>query len=43
MISRAGDPGIIMQLSENDLASPELRPYLGRYMRGHPLPHGEVP
>ena len=26
--------GIIMQPSENDLASPEIRPYLDRYMRG---------
>jgi aromatic ring hydroxylase len=26
--------GLIMQPSENDLASPELRPYLERYMRG---------
>jgi len=26
--------GIIMQPSENDLASPELRPYLDKYMRG---------
>ena len=26
--------GLIMQPSENDLASPELRPYLDRYMRG---------
>jgi 4-hydroxyphenylacetate 3-monooxygenase/anthranilate 3-monooxygenase (FAD)/4-hydroxyphenylacetate 3-monooxygenase len=26
--------GIIMQPSENDLANPELRPYLDRYMRG---------
>jgi len=26
--------GIIMQPSENDLASPEVRPYLDRYMRG---------
>jgi 4-hydroxyphenylacetate 3-monooxygenase len=26
--------GIIMQPSEEDLASPELRPYLDRYMRG---------
>ena len=25
---------MIMQPSENDLASPELRPYLERYMRG---------
>ncbi len=26
--------GLIMQPSENDLANPELRPYLERYMRG---------
>ena len=26
--------GIIMQPSENDLASPTIRPYLDRYMRG---------
>ena len=26
--------GLIMQPSENDLANPELRPYLDRYMRG---------
>ncbi len=26
--------GLIMQPSENDLASPELRPYLDRYLRG---------
>src|SRR5579884_4123538 len=26
--------GIIMQPSENDLASPQIRPYLDRYMRG---------
>jgi aromatic ring hydroxylase len=26
--------GLIMQPSENDLASPALRPYLERYMRG---------
>ncbi len=26
--------GMIMQPSENDLANPELRPYLDRYMRG---------
>lgn len=26
--------GIVMQPSENDLASPELRPYLERFMRG---------
>ena len=26
--------GILMQPSENDLASPELRPYLDQYMRG---------
>ena len=26
--------GILMQPSENDLASPELRPYLEKYMRG---------
>jgi 4-hydroxyphenylacetate 3-monooxygenase oxygenase component len=26
--------GIIMQPSENDLASPDIRPYLDRYMRG---------
>lgn len=26
--------GMIMQPSENDLASPELRPYLDKYMRG---------
>jgi aromatic ring hydroxylase len=26
--------GLIMQPSENDLASPELRPYLEKYMRG---------
>jgi aromatic ring hydroxylase len=26
--------GIVMQPSENDLASPELRPYLDRFMRG---------
>jgi aromatic ring hydroxylase len=26
--------GLIMQPSENDLASPEPRPYLDRYMRG---------
>ncbi len=26
--------GLIMQPSENDLASPELRPYIDRYMRG---------
>src|SRR5665213_4393370 len=26
--------GIIMQPSENDLASPDIRPYLDKYMRG---------
>jgi aromatic ring hydroxylase len=26
--------GLIMQPSENDLANPELRPYLDKYMRG---------
>ena len=26
--------GIIMQPSENDLANPEIRPYLDKYMRG---------
>lgn len=26
--------GLIMQPSESDLANPELRPYLDRYMRG---------
>jgi 4-hydroxyphenylacetate 3-monooxygenase len=30
-----GASGLIMQPSEADLANPELRPYLDRYMRGH--------
>jgi len=30
-----GASGLIMQPSEADLAHPELRPYLDRYMHGH--------
>lgn len=32
-----GQSGVLMQPTENDLASPELRPYLDRYMGGHEI------
>ncbi len=34
LLREVSGSGLIMQPSENDLASPELRPYLERYMRG---------
>jgi 4-hydroxyphenylacetate 3-monooxygenase oxygenase component len=35
IVREIGASGLIMQPSEADLAHPELRPYLDRYMRGH--------
>ena len=35
IVRDVGASGLIMQPSEADLAQPELRPYLERYMRGH--------
>ncbi|WOF22867.1 4-hydroxyphenylacetate 3-hydroxylase N-terminal domain-containing protein [Microbacterium betulae] len=37
IVRRIGASGFIMQPSEGDLASPELRPALDRYMRGHDI------
>lgn len=37
IIRRIGASGFIMQPSEGDLASPELRPILDKYMRGHEM------
>jgi 4-hydroxyphenylacetate 3-monooxygenase oxygenase component len=37
IVRRIGASGLIMQPSEADLASPELRPLLDRYMRGHEI------
>ena len=34
LLREVSGSGLIMQPSENDLANPELRPYLDRYMRG---------
>lgn len=34
LLRQVGASGIIMQPSERDLANPELRPYLEKYMRG---------
>ncbi|GII64367.1 4-hydroxyphenylacetate 3-monooxygenase oxygenase component [Sphaerisporangium krabiense] len=34
IVRNIGQSGILMQPSENDLRSPELRPFLDRYMRG---------
>ncbi len=38
IVRRIGSAGILMQPSENDLAAPELRPFLDRYMHGKTLP-----
>jgi aromatic ring hydroxylase len=35
VLRHIGTSGILMQPSEADLANPELRPFLDRYMRGH--------
>ncbi|WP_028923577.1 4-hydroxyphenylacetate 3-hydroxylase family protein [Pseudonocardia acaciae] len=37
VLRRIGASGLIMQPSEADLANPELRPFLERYMRGHDI------
>lgn len=37
IIRTIGASGIVMQPSEADLANPELRPLLDRYMRGHEI------
>jgi 4-hydroxyphenylacetate 3-monooxygenase oxygenase component len=37
VIRRVGASGLIMQPSEADLANPELRPFLEKYMRGHDI------
>jgi 4-hydroxyphenylacetate 3-monooxygenase oxygenase component len=37
IVRRIGASGLIMQPSEADLASAELRPYLDKYMRGHEI------
>ncbi|MEV5411180.1 4-hydroxyphenylacetate 3-hydroxylase N-terminal domain-containing protein [Thermopolyspora sp. NPDC052614] len=37
IIRRIGASGFVMQPSERDLASPELRPALDKYMRGHEI------
>ena len=34
ILREVGGSGLLMQPSEKDLASPDLRPYLDRYMRG---------
>jgi aromatic ring hydroxylase len=34
LLREVSGSGMIMQPSENDLANPELRPFLDRYMRG---------
>jgi aromatic ring hydroxylase len=34
LLKQISGSGILMQPSENDLASPELRPYLSQFMRG---------
>lgn len=34
LLRQVGTSGIVMQPSERDLANPELRPYLEKYMRG---------
>jgi aromatic ring hydroxylase len=34
ILRQVGASGIVMQPSEADLANPELRPYLEKYMRG---------
>lgn len=37
IVRRIGQSGILMQPTENDLRTPELRGYLDRYMRGHEI------
>ena len=37
IIREIGASGLIMQPSENDLANPELRPFLEKYMHGHKI------
>ncbi|MGH3585391.1 MAG: 4-hydroxyphenylacetate 3-hydroxylase N-terminal domain-containing protein, partial [Pseudonocardia sp.] len=37
LVRRIGASGLIMQPSEADLAAPELRPFLEKYMRGHEI------
>jgi 4-hydroxyphenylacetate 3-monooxygenase len=37
ILREVGTSGLVMQPSEADLANPELRPYLDRYMRGRNL------
>jgi aromatic ring hydroxylase len=34
LLKQIAGSGMIMQPSENDLANPEIRPYLNQYMRG---------
>nr|WP_232240867.1 4-hydroxyphenylacetate 3-hydroxylase N-terminal domain-containing protein [Kutzneria sp. 744] len=38
IVRRVGSSGILMQPSEADLANPELRPFLDRYMHGKTMP-----
>ncbi|MFF0452906.1 4-hydroxyphenylacetate 3-hydroxylase N-terminal domain-containing protein [Nocardia africana] len=38
IVRRIGSAGILMQPTEADLASPQLRPFLDTYMRGKTLP-----
>ncbi|WP_433368005.1 4-hydroxyphenylacetate 3-hydroxylase family protein [Streptosporangium sp. CA-115845] len=37
IVRRVGASGLIMQPTEADLANPELRPFLDKYMRGHDI------
>ncbi|WP_067180107.1 4-hydroxyphenylacetate 3-hydroxylase family protein [Microtetraspora niveoalba] len=37
IVRRIGASGLIMQPTEADLANPELRPFLEKYMRGHEI------
>ncbi|GII62099.1 4-hydroxyphenylacetate 3-monooxygenase oxygenase component [Sphaerisporangium krabiense] len=37
LVRRIGASGLIMQPTEADLAAPELRPFLEKYMRGHDI------
>lgn len=37
IVRRIGQSGILMQPSEKDLDSPDLRPHLDRWMRGHEI------
>lgn len=37
IVRRIGASGLVMQPTEADLANPELRPFLEKYMRGHEI------